>query len=75
MPNDVIAQLPRYAMPNITSSMPYYVNSEQEFVFRAFNTGNYDLLRHLPQDLKSAQVGQYTTVGYMARKRWQVTTS
>lgn len=44
-------------MPNIASSMPYYINSEQEFVFRAFHTGSYDLLRHLPQDLKTAQVG------------------
>ena len=43
-------------MPNISSLLPVYANSEQEFVFRTFNVGNYDLLRHLPATIREQQV-------------------
>lgn len=54
--NDVVAQLPRYAAPNIASALPTYRNGEQEFIQRTFATGNYDMIRHLPASLREQQV-------------------
>lgn len=54
--DDVIGRMSHYAMPNIASMLPNYSNAEQEFVFRTFNVGNYDLLKHLPDTLKEQQV-------------------
>lgn len=54
--NDVVGVVPSYAMPNISSMLPIYSNSDQEFIFRTFNTGNYDLLKHLPDSFKEQQV-------------------
>ncbi|MEW5298990.1 MAG: hypothetical protein WDW36_002051 [Sanguina aurantia] len=55
-PDDVIGRVPKYAMPNLCSMLPLYRNSEGEFIFRAFHTGNYDQLRHLPANLREQQV-------------------
>eukprot|EP00201_Polytomella_parva_P024620 CAMPEP_0175045848 /NCGR_PEP_ID=MMETSP0052_2-20121109/4683_1 /TAXON_ID=51329 ORGANISM="Polytomella parva, Strain SAG 63-3" /NCGR_SAMPLE_ID=MMETSP0052_2 /ASSEMBLY_ACC=CAM_ASM_000194 /LENGTH=389 /DNA_ID=CAMNT_0016309489 /DNA_START=156 /DNA_END=1325 /DNA_ORIENTATION=- len=54
--NDVIATIPRYAAPNLASSLPFYNNSEQDFINRAFTVGNYDDIRQLPATLKEQQV-------------------
>lgn len=48
--------IPRYQMPNISSLLPSYTNSEQDFIFRTFHTGNYDYIKHLPEDIKFHQV-------------------
>eukprot|EP00955_Chlamydomonas_euryale_P078661 363192-Chlamydomonas_euryale.AAC.4 len=47
--SDVIGRVNRYTMPNIASMLPNYANGDAEFIFRTFNTGNYDMLKHLPQ--------------------------
>lgn len=54
--NDVVAILPSYAMPNISSTLPLYTNADTEFIHRTFTTGNYDLLKHLPNGFKDQQV-------------------
>ena len=54
--DDVIGHVPSYAMPNISSMLPNYMNSEQEFIFRTFNVGNYDMLKHLPENFREQQV-------------------
>ncbi|KAG2440186.1 hypothetical protein HXX76_004299 [Chlamydomonas incerta] len=54
--DDVVAQVPRYAAPSIASSLPSYRNGEQEFIFRTFAVGNYDMLRHLPATIREQQV-------------------
>lgn len=54
--NDVVAVLPSYAMPNISSMLPLYTNADTEFIQRTFNTGNYDLLKHLPDSFRDQQV-------------------
>lgn len=67
--NDVIAQIPRYAMPNIASAIPFDIKAEQEILYRTFNTGNFDLLRHLPEHLRFAQVRR-SVCGAVAWRRW-----
>ena len=54
--DDVIGHVPRYAIPIISSLLPTYTNSEQEFITRTFNKGNYDQIRTLPNTLKEQQV-------------------
>ncbi|KAG2454942.1 hypothetical protein HYH02_000770 [Chlamydomonas schloesseri] len=54
--DDVVAQVPRYAAPSIASSLPSYRNGEQDFIFRTFAVGNYDMLRHLPATIREQQV-------------------
>lgn len=54
--DDVVGYVPRYAIPSISSLLPTYTNSEQDFINRAFHTGNYDYLKHLPDDIKYRQV-------------------
>lgn len=56
MEDDVVGKVPRYAMPNVSSLLPNYANSEQEFIHRTFHTGNYDQIRSLPNTLKEQQV-------------------
>ncbi|KAL6762689.1 hypothetical protein V8C86DRAFT_2513496 [Haematococcus lacustris] len=53
---DVVGYIPRYAIPNVSSVLPTYLNSEQDFIHRTFHTGNYDYIRHLPDDIKHQQV-------------------
>ncbi|KAG2498356.1 hypothetical protein HYH03_003615 [Edaphochlamys debaryana] len=55
-PGDVVATLPRYAAPSIASTLPSYRNGEQEFIYRTFAVGNYDMLRHLPASVREQQV-------------------
>mmetsp|Transcript_24206 Transcript_24206/g.52899 ORF Transcript_24206/g.52899 Transcript_24206/m.52899 type:complete len:391 (+) Transcript_24206:390-1562(+) len=52
----VLGYVPRYAMPNIASMLPTYSNAEAEFIHRTFHTGNYDMLKNLPDSLKEQQV-------------------
>jgi hypothetical protein len=52
MDEDIVGFIPRYAIPNISSMLPTYTNSEQDFINRTFATGNYDFIRHLPLDIK-----------------------
>jgi hypothetical protein len=49
--------IPRYALPNTTSVLPLYGNSDGEQIFRTFHTGNYDMLRLLPNSLKEVCPG------------------
>ncbi|GLI59434.1 hypothetical protein VaNZ11_001318 [Volvox africanus] len=58
---DLIAQLPRYATPNISSTLPVYSNNEQEFILRTFAGHNYDMLRHLPTSVREQQVNASRT--------------
>jgi len=44
-------ELPRYAMPNITSMLPGYGNTEGEMIQRAFHVANYDSISRLPTSL------------------------
>ncbi len=53
----VIGHVARYAMPNISSMLPNYSNADAEFIFRTFNTGNYDLLKTLPDTIREQEVG------------------
>ena len=43
-------------MHAVASSEPQSPTS-QEFIFRTFNVGNYDLLKHLPENVREQQVG------------------
>ncbi|GLC42554.1 hypothetical protein PLESTB_001113200 [Pleodorina starrii] len=58
---DLVALLPRYATPNIASSLPVYSNNEQEFILRTFAGHNYDMLRHLPSGIREQQVNASRT--------------
>ena len=40
-------QVPRYAMPNISSVLPEYSNMEQDTIRRCFGNANYDSLLRL----------------------------
>eukprot|EP00983_Pelagomonas_calceolata_P093889 1157824-Pelagomonas_calceolata.AAC.4 len=53
---DVIGYLPGYAIPSISSLLPGFTNAEQDFINRTFSTGNYDFLKHLPDDIRYRQV-------------------
>lgn len=53
---DLVAQMPRYATPNIASTLATYSNNEQEFILRTFAGHNYDMLRHLPNGIREQQV-------------------
>eukprot|EP00873_Tetraselmis_striata_P005526 jgi/Tetstr1/425790/TSEL_001573.t1 len=48
--------LPRYAMPNITSMLPGYGNTEGEVIARAFHMANYDSISKLPTNLTVNEV-------------------
>eukprot|EP00899_Mesostigma_viride_P018061 jgi/Mesvir1/26256/Mv01619-RA.1 len=47
---------PRYALPNVSSVLPEYLNSEQDAVRRAFESGNYDTLQKLPNHIKANEI-------------------
>ena len=51
-----LARLPRYALPNLTSILPDFVNSEQDFIRRTFQASNYDRLSTLPDDIRAQRV-------------------
>lgn len=51
-----VARLPRYALPNLTSILPDFVNSEQDFIRRTFQASNYDRLSTLPDDIRAQRV-------------------
>ena len=44
-------QVPRYAMPNISSVLPEYSNMEQDTIRRCFGNANYDSLLRLPHKI------------------------
>lgn len=54
--DDIVGYVPGYQMPNISSMLPTYTNSEQDFIRNTFHTGNYDYIKHLPADIKFQQV-------------------
>lgn len=54
--------LPHYALPCISSFLPEYANSEQDLVHRTFHTGNFDMLRHLPEYITTEEVSKDTKV-------------
>lgn len=66
----IVGHISGYAMPNISSMLPNYSNSEQEFIFRTFNVGNYDLLKHLPDGIKEQQVMAVRTARMAATRRF-----
>ncbi|KXZ48626.1 hypothetical protein GPECTOR_26g529 [Gonium pectorale] len=59
--SDVVGAVPRYAAPNLASCLPVYTNQEQDFIVRTFGAGNYDMLRHLPDDIRVQQVNANRT--------------
>ncbi|GAX73359.1 hypothetical protein CEUSTIGMA_g812.t1 [Chlamydomonas eustigma] len=67
---DVIGHIPTYAMPNISSMLPIYMNSEQEYIFRTFNVGNYDMLKHLPESFREQQVTALRNARMEATRRF-----
>ena len=48
--------VPRYAMPSISSLLPAYRNCEQDYILRTFTTGNFDMIRTLPDHLRPYEV-------------------
>jgi len=61
---DIIGYLPGYAIPSISSLLPSFTNAEQDFINRTFSTGNYDFLKHLPDDIRHRQVGRIALHGW-----------
>jgi len=57
--DDVVAVIPRYAMPNISSILPEYANCEQDVIRRAFANANYDALHNLPSTLDYGEVNKH----------------
>lgn len=45
----------RPASPSLLNPMSPPITA-QEFIFRTFNVGNYDLLKHLPENFREQQV-------------------
>lgn len=65
--DDVIGYVPGYAIPSISSLLPTFTNSEQDFINRTFTTGNYDYIKHLPDDIKHQHVGPCTCRAHQRR--------
>mmetsp|Transcript_20823 Transcript_20823/g.58033 ORF Transcript_20823/g.58033 Transcript_20823/m.58033 type:complete len:390 (-) Transcript_20823:78-1247(-) len=67
---DVIGYLPGYAIPSISSLLPGFTNAEQDFINRTFSTGNYDFLKHLPDDIRYRQVASTRTARMEATRQF-----
>ncbi|KAF5830403.1 hypothetical protein DUNSADRAFT_14647 [Dunaliella salina] len=67
---DVIGYLPGYAIPSISSLLPGFTNAEQDFINRTFSTGNYDFLKHLPDDIRYRQVANTRTARMEATRQF-----
>mmetsp|Transcript_22626 Transcript_22626/g.31544 ORF Transcript_22626/g.31544 Transcript_22626/m.31544 type:complete len:328 (+) Transcript_22626:165-1148(+) len=58
IPGSSAHYLPRYLMPNISSILPEYSNSEQDCINHAFNQGNFNTLNTLPDHLRCHEVNK-----------------
>ena len=67
--DDVVAVIPRYAMPNISSILPEYANCEQDVIRRAFANANYDALHNLPSTLDYGEVNKHRRAHMVGRCR------
>eukprot|EP00736_Rhodelphis_marinus_P002014 Rmarinus@m.20331 len=50
--NDSGPKVPHYALPNVAAVLPEYTNSEQDYIRRAFQNGNYTYLATVPDKLR-----------------------
>ena len=48
--------LPAYMIPNLSSTLPVYSNSEQDYIRRAFQSANYDRISELPDNIQEEEV-------------------
>jgi len=53
--------VPRYLLPSVSSILPAYANSEQDFIRRAFTNANYDMLCSLPDAIRTNEVTRRRT--------------
>ncbi len=50
--------IPAYMIPNLSSTLPVFSNSEQDYIRRAFQSSNYDRISDLPDNIKEEEVTQ-----------------
>jgi len=48
--------IPAYMIPSLSSTLPVYSNSEQDYIRRAFQSANYDRISNLPDNIKEEEV-------------------
>ena len=48
--------VPAYMIPNLSSALPIFSNSEQDYIRRAFQSSNYDAISELPDKIKLHEV-------------------
>ena len=56
-----LPEVPRYSLPSVSSILPAYANSEQDFIRRAFTNANYDMLCSLPDTIRTNEVTRRRT--------------
>lgn len=53
--------IPLYMIPSLSSTLPVYSNSEQDYIRRAFQSANYDRISNLPDNIKEEEVTKART--------------
>jgi hypothetical protein len=56
--NHLQTDAPHYALPNTSSILAPYSNSEQDVILQSFNVGNFRLIKSLPNELKTNHVNE-----------------
>ena len=50
--------VPHYQLPNFSSILPEYTNSEQDYIKGAFSCSNFASITKVPNDLKPTEISK-----------------